>query len=604
MNSKKWIMIILLVILLIGGIVININNKEFLFKDKKVYNYSVNYEDNQLIVNSELESYVNDKNITFDNPKVVVDPYNNSKLAAMIIFYTEEDTEIKLYINGHFITTMESGHEHIIPVYGLKEEYNNEIVIINNKNEEKKINIKTNKIDSSIMYKYNSTRDISDNLFINSPMGKFSLDGEGNINWYNDNGNYEFIITDDKKIYLLDRYNRLLETDFMGRVTRMYYVYLTSNNHQIVKLSNNNIMAIDSSFSISEIDYETGKVETVFNLIDVLMNVDKDIDITNEIVYMNHFQYDEVNKTLLISIRGLDTIIKYDLVNEKIIWMITNNSVFSDKFNEYKLNLSNDVTYFIGQHSPYMDGDYLYVFDNGNCYFNDNNSFNSLNKSSAVIYEVKGDNLYEVYRYTGDVASGWYGNFYVYKDIKHINFGSIVDDDRGKYSKVIELDKDNNITMELVTEYKNILIYESGRYNFYNDVTSNYNINNDFKKIDANNYKKVYYFEADNEEEAVEREKKDLTLYKDNIYNKLKGALIDRGMIKVSKELGIEIDTSEDYQVLFVNKDYNFYKISMKNDGYRYLYLNDFVSKIKGEYAIYIIINGKYYDTGVVFDIR
>ncbi len=604
MNSKKWIMIILLVILLIGGIVININNKEFLFKDKKVYNYSVNYEDNQLIVNSELESYVNDKNITFDNPKVVVDPYNNSKLAAMIIFYTEEDTEIKLYINGHFITTMESGHEHIIPVYGLKEEYNNEIVIINNKNEEKKINIKTNKIDSSIMYKYNSTRDISDNLFINSPMGKFSLDGEGNINWYNDNGNYEFIITDDKKIYLLDRYNRLLETDFMGRVTRMYYVYLTSNNHQIVKLSNNNIMAIDSSFSISEIDYETGKVETVFNLIDVLMNVDKDIDITNEIVYMNHFQYDEVNKTLLISIRGLDTIIKYDLVNEKIIWMITNNSVFSDKFNEYKLNLSNDVTYFIGQHSPYMDGDYLYVFDNSNCYFNDNNSFNSLNKSSAVIYEVKGDNLYEVYRYTGDVASGWYGNFYVYKDIKHINFGSIVDDDRGKYSKVIELDKDNNITMELVTEYKNILIYESGRYNFYNDVTSNYNINNDFKKIDANNYKKVYYFEADNEEEAVEREKKDLTLYKDNIYNKLKGALIDRGMIKVSKELGIEIDTSEDYQVLFVNKDYNFYKISMKNDGYRYLYLNDFISKIKGEYAIYIIINGKYYDTGVVFDIR
>lgn len=604
MNSKKWIMIILLVILLIGGIVININNKEFLFKDKKVYNYSVNYEDNQLIVNSELESYVNDKNITFDNPKVVVDPYNNSKLAAMIIFYTEEDTEIKLYINGHFMTTMESGHEHIIPVYGLKEEYNNEIVIINNKNEEKKINIKTNKIDSSIMYKYNSTRDISDNLFINSPMGKFSLDGEGNINWYNDNGNYEFIITDDKKIYLLDRYNRLLETDFMGRVTRMYYVYLTSNNHQIVKLSNNNIMAIDSSFSISEIDYETGKVETVFNLIDVLMNVDKDIDITNEIVYMNHFQYDEVNKTLLISIRGLDTIIKYDLVNEKIIWMISNNSVFSDKFNEYKLNLSNDVTYFIGQHSPYMDGDYLYVFDNGNCYFNDNNSFNSLNKSSAVIYEVKGDNLYEVYRYTGDVASGWYGNFYVYKDIKHINFGSIVDDDRGKYSKVIELDKDNNITMELVTEYKNILIYESGRYNFYNDVTSNYNINNDFKKIDANNYKKVYYFEADNEEEAVEREKKDLTLYKDNIYNKLKGALIDRGMIKVSKELGIEIDTSEDYQVLFVNKDYNFYKISMKNDGYRYLYLNDFISKIKGEYAIYIIINGKYYDTGVVFDIR
>ena len=46
------------------------------------------------------------------------------------------------------------------------------------------------------------------------------------------------------------------------------------------------------------------------------------------------------------------------------------------------------------------------------------------------------------------------------------------------------------------------------------------------------------------------------------------------------------------------------YRLSLKNDGYRYLYFNDFISKINGEYAIYVKINKKYYDTGVIFDVR
>lgn len=46
------------------------------------------------------------------------------------------------------------------------------------------------------------------------------------------------------------------------------------------------------------------------------------------------------------------------------------------------------------------------------------------------------------------------------------------------------------------------------------------------------------------------------------------------------------------------------YRLSLNCDGYRYLYFNNFISKINGEYAIYVKINKKYYDTGVIFDVR
>ena len=47
--------------------------------------------------------------------------------------------------------------------------------------------------------------------------------------------------------------------------------------------------------------------------------------------------------------------------------------------------------------------------------------FSTGDKSYAVIYEIDGMNIKEVYRYGDVYLSGWYGNFYVKDNIKHIN---------------------------------------------------------------------------------------------------------------------------------------------------------------------------------------
>lgn len=597
---------VVFLILLLGRL---LNNKnEILFSEKDVYKYNVNYEKLQNEVIKEIKEDISNNEYTLNSPMVLLDPFGNSPLTALIVFDTLEETKVFVYINSVFVTTMESDKEHIIPIYGLVENKDNEVRLVLENGLEKTLNIKTDKIDSIFKYQYNGVNNSNNSLFINSPRGKFSLDGFGKVNWYMDNSNYEMEVTSDKKIYLLDNYNRLVETDFMGQVTRMYYVDLMGNNHQLVMLDNGNMMAIDSSFSISEINYETGEVVKVVDLIEILMDVDPEIDITKSVVYMNHFQYVEEDNTILISIRGLDTIIKYDLSEKKIIWMITDNEIFSSKFSNYKLNLVGDGSYFVGQHTPYMKENYLYVFDNNNCYFNNTNEFSSLGKSSAIIYEINGMDIREIYRYKSDLSSGWYGNFYQYDDSRLINFGSVIDHSEGNYSKVLELDENDNLLWELTTDYNNILIYQANKDKFYNEETKNYQFKESVPIITASNYKKYYYFDlgSGSDEDAKKKEEEDLKMYvaDDEMIKKLANSIIDLGMVKISKVSGIEIDTDRDYEVIFINKENKYYRLSLKNDVYRYLYFNDFISKINGEYAIYVKINKKYYDTGVIFDVR
>lgn len=602
-----WGMLFVVFLILLLGRLLN-NKNEILFSEKDVYKYNVNYEKLQNEVIKEIKEDISNNEYTLNSPMVLLDPFGNSPLTALIVFDTLEETKVFVYINSVFVTTMESDKEHIIPIYGLVENKDNEVRLVLENGLEKTLNIKTDKIDSIFKYQYNGVNNSNNSLFINSPRGKFSLDGFGKVNWYMDNSNYEMEVTSDKKIYLLDNYNRLVETDFMGQVTRMYYVDLMGNNHQLVMLDNGNMMAIDSSFSISEINYETGEVVKVVDLIEILMDVDPEIDITKSVVYMNHFQYVEEDNTILISIRGLDTIIKYDLSEKKIIWMITDNEIFSSKFSNYKLNLVGDGSYFVGQHTPYMKENYLYVFDNNNCYFNNTNEFSSLGKSSAIIYEINGMDIREIYRYKSDLSSGWYGNFYQYDDSRLINFGSVIDHSEGNYSKVLELDENDNLLWELTTDYNNILIYQANKDKFYNEETKNYQFKESVPIITASNYKKYYYFDlgSGSDEDAKKKEEEDLKMYvaDDEMIKKLANSIIDLGMVKISKVSGIEIDTDRDYEVIFINKENKYYRLSLKNDVYRYLYFNDFISKINGEYAIYVKINKKYYDTGVIFDVR
>ena len=71
-------------------------------------------------------------NYTFDNPYVKGNPYLINPLAAVVCFTTETETAVTLTVKGK-TPEADMGHtfpaakEHVLPVYGLYDDYENTI---------------------------------------------------------------------------------------------------------------------------------------------------------------------------------------------------------------------------------------------------------------------------------------------------------------------------------------------------------------------------------------------------------------------------------------------------------------------------------------------
>ena len=555
-----------------------------IFKDKDMYTLNVSYDKVQDAINDEINGYILDRSISFKSPKVILDPYNNSPLSAIIIFSTDKITGIKLYVNDVFMTNVEKSLSHVIPVYGLRENYNNKVTLIDDFNNKNDVYIKTAKITDDNFYEYSTTNESNEYLFVNSPSGKYVIDNEGYISWYGDISSLDIDINSDKKIYFIDERSRIIERDYMGKISRTYYNDRYSySSHRITKTNNEFIILIDYSNVILFVDYNNGKILNRISLAEIFKSIDNNFDLSDELFYVNYFDYDEKNNTILISIRGLHTIVNYDLNTNEISWIFTNNEIFSSKFDKYKINLVSGK-YFYGQHTPILIGNLLYVFNNNNFYVEEKND-----TSSALIYEINGMNAREVYSYDSKYISMWYGSFYQKNDIKNINFGRINNGDNPDYSVVLDIDKNNNIISKFKSDY---LIYESFRDSFYDDVTPNYNVVD--RGITIVNDKYLNKFK--------------LKYVNYNLIDELKNAIKDETLVELLDDrFELNIATTENIELFFIGSKYKFYNIDIdftnkftnqwQND------INNFLLQVEGKYAIYLKIGKKYYDTNLVVNV-
>ncbi len=67
------------------------------------------------------------KEYSIDSPKIIKDPYKMNPLSALIMFYTEEEVELDIYINDGYMSTVNASKEHILPIYGLRNNQENKV---------------------------------------------------------------------------------------------------------------------------------------------------------------------------------------------------------------------------------------------------------------------------------------------------------------------------------------------------------------------------------------------------------------------------------------------------------------------------------------------
>lgn len=227
------------------------------------------------------EDYLTPYNYTLDNPNIVLNPYGNSPLTALIMFETPTEEEVTVTIKGKdqnstYTNSFKKETKHYIPILGLYANYDNEILIKSGSNL-KKIKIKTSKIPSDLVKKDQNNN--SNNLYFNTE-GKYpyALDNNNDIRWYLTTNyskkisrltNGHLMLSTDS---LIDNEHTtgLVEIDLLGKV---YNEYDISNGYYGSYVETpTTILAL--SKDLIEIDKQNGKVIRKIKLSDYYNNLE------------------------------------------------------------------------------------------------------------------------------------------------------------------------------------------------------------------------------------------------------------------------------------------------------------------------------------------
>ena len=589
----------------------------------------------QLEVDKQILEYIQDPKYTFDDPMVLINPYDISPLSALIIFQTEDETSIKVDINDYYLyTTVEKAENHVIPIYGLLDEYKNIVRLVNENNQAKLISIETEKFNGNRLRVEQLKEDkLDDRVYYLSPnfVENCVYDKYGNLLWYVKDdyaGDIEFL--DNGHFMISDpnqgtngvkiNYSSFLEMDYLGRIYKQYITEF-GYHHELVLLDNGDILTTgandDSPFLEAVLfimDSKTGKTKWSIDFYDKLHAIApawiESLGDQFDFV-LNSIDYDPDNNNVLLSFRGIGVVTLFDLDSEEFIWMFGDPDNLPDEFDQYLLEREDDIKYPYGEHSAFFTKDGNYSFHN-----NDADQLNAGatmlsdyldNYSTNVVFTVDEENrtVKTVWEYDADKKE-WskvagmldflednhalitFG--YSEKETAYANADKISINDTDYLQGIVqELDESNELLFRGTMDG---LIFRTYKTYLYPETISNYEIT-DFEKVDGSTDLCEKINIDDIKKELLNAEKTEYGVY----------VLVNRFFVEN------EYDINDDVKVILVDENENAYTFDYKKKGLNLRVFNSgrYGQKFyvpDGRYKVYLNVNEKYLDTNrvIVFD--
>lgn len=352
-------------------------------------------------IDEEILNEFNQGNYTFESPFIILNPYNNSPLTALILFKTSNETKTKLIVNGKTTdTTFEYTYNnltstHIIPVYALYADYENQITLINIDSQGKEITekymIQTEKLDELLT---ENVFNVIENTSSKQPGLNFSY-VNGNFNRtktsFDSNGEYRWYYT--KNINSVTNYTKgsfwtpcfstqtqsiICEYNYLGKLLSVYDVPFEIHHDLEVNLNELLITSSDNAPKTIEdfillLNLDTGKVEQFLEYRSILFRtrifgVNYDI---HDWMHMNSI--DNIEEDVIVSSNWQSTILRNDWEGN-IKWMLGNPSGYPNTYSKYFLKpIGANFEYPYNQHAVEVLNDLdnnlntvdIIVFDNG-----------------------------------------------------------------------------------------------------------------------------------------------------------------------------------------------------------------------------------------------
>lgn len=446
--KKKYKFILLILIACLSSIIIYYN------VDKA---NPVTTKEDVLVSQEKLENkFLKNTNYTIDEPKVILNPYGNSPLTALIIFETKDLTSPTITINGKdenstFSHTFTPSKKHILPIYGLYADKNNEVEIkINGKI--KKVYIQTNVLPKDFILPTNveaTKSELGNDLYFYTPASKgytSAYDINGDVRWYLD-GNYSWDIKRLENGNLMVSSDRIINNPYytvglyeMDLTGKIYFEYLLPGgyHHDVYEMPNGNLLVASNDFSsnngtvediVVELDRKTGEIVKTINLKKILPTTEGKSDSWTDYDWFhnNSVWYDEKTNSVTLSGRHQDIVLNINYETEEINWILGDPNGWDNKYLKYFLKpIGDNFEYQYANHAAMIlpNGD-LFLFDNGNNRSKNKDTYVEAknNYSRGVIYNINNDTkeVKQVWQYGKELGSNFYSPYI--SDVDYIEEG-------------------------------------------------------------------------------------------------------------------------------------------------------------------------------------
>ena len=605
---------------------------------------------------SKLEEGFEITGYTLDNPNVIINPYGNSPLTALVLFQSEDEGVPKITVEGKdSLTTVhgegELGTDHYVPIYGLYADKENKVIIELN-GEVKEIVIKTEPVETLTepVKIYAPDRDkLTNEFYFFSPSGKGTLpsayDVNGDIRWYlTDKLSWDISRLNNGRLLLSTErlvnspyYNTgLYEIDLLGKIYNEYSLP-GGYHHDFYELENGNLIVASNDFSnyiqgtvediVVEIDRETGNVIKTWDLKEILPKHSGKSQNWSDYDWFhnNSVWYDKEENVIILSGRHQDAVIAIDYDSGELQWIIGDSTNWCEAYQKYFFTpVGDDFEWQWSQHAAEVTPEgYIFLLDNGNNKSKIKEEYVPAEESytRGVMYDINTENMTieQVWQYGKERGHEFYSPYisdvdYIDKDHYIVHSGGTVyvdgkisnrpagfDKNAELYSTTVEiLDGEEIFEITLPTN-----MYRVEKMNMY-EKGSHFELGKG-KRLGSLGKTPIEKIYAGDIGEVVDPDEK-YDSYDIKIVNEEDRLLMNAHFVKGDK---IELILSDNefhkaYNVIVSPKPYTALCIDIyaTDETDKIIEVNKYINKegLDGEHLIYLKINDTLYNTGLTID--
>lgn len=403
-------------------------------------------EEQTVQIDEMIQAELDNGQYTFEEPLVIQNPYQNSPLTAVAVFNTEEESQIKVTVEGKtqendITDTLDATKQHIIPIIGLYADMENNVLLEElDKNGKvtrtSQLKIQTDSlpdafIDAVKMEKKTTESSIKLMVVTGGAIPHlYGFDSSGDIRWalmYSTGANFggyplsngHFLIESENTMMANagePRSTQYHEVDYLGRVYQDYF--FTSGAHHEIKEKEpgGNLLVLSDSGNgylkdlLQEYDRETGKIVKELNLRPLF----KKSGYVNKAdwAHTNTLSYDKETDSIIVNPRNLHSAVKINWSTDEIEWILGDPKFWEGTGLEDKvLQPEGDIQWHYQPHTVYqleedIDNDpntiHVMLFDNHNDKNRKVEGFEKTGNSYVKLYTidpekmtVKQDHIYE-----------------------------------------------------------------------------------------------------------------------------------------------------------------------------------------------------------------